>query len=302
MSLTRFESQDGIEIFIDTQTGEAATSVSGYARMGNKAKSTISDRINRSDHQLKSSEILTSKGLRTVRIINEDLIVEWLPKDNPQAATALLKLGVRAALHQMAGYKVTSEAVVEQQKEPSIVEQIEEEKTLILALNSVGNLDAGLVAGILGNSIKRRIPHLTSSVEDYKSVLGASNIQELGLSLTVSEIVKIYEEKTGRVVKGNGKNEKSMYKTKAKYFNKYMEQLGFQEESGKKSPRWKAVGVGKNHSTYSNNTAKHSDQTVQQLRWFESIVNEIINIESEQEIVTPFILGLTNVVAFPVQS
>ena len=52
-------------------------------RMGNKAKSTISDRINRSDHQLKSSEILTSKGLRTVRLINEDLIVEWLPKDNP---------------------------------------------------------------------------------------------------------------------------------------------------------------------------------------------------------------------------
>lgn len=111
-SIVRFDGDDGIEILIDTATGESFASVSGYARMSKKAASTISRRLKTValDDQ-KTAEILTASGLKTVALIGEKLICKWLPKDNPEAAESLLQLGVRIALHKMAGYQVVSTAV-----------------------------------------------------------------------------------------------------------------------------------------------------------------------------------------------
>lgn len=96
--------KDGLEILVDNTTGESFCSVSGYARMSGKAQSTISERLTHRKDEVKEAEILTTTGLKTHRLVSEDLIVEWLPKDNPEMATKLLKLGVRKFLHELAGY------------------------------------------------------------------------------------------------------------------------------------------------------------------------------------------------------
>ena len=107
LSLQRFEI-DGIELLIDTQTGESFASAKGYARMSGRDYDTIKKRCQRGGQV--NAEIPTEQGLKWGTLIPEDLICQWLPLDNPEMAAAMLKLGVRVFLHEMAGYKVTSEA------------------------------------------------------------------------------------------------------------------------------------------------------------------------------------------------
>jgi hypothetical protein len=102
-SLARFDN-DGIELIINTVTGESFASVSGYARLSGKAKSTISGRFGKVG--LSEAQIETTTG----RLIPEDLIIKWLPKDNPEMASQLMRLGVRVYLHKLAGFDVSTTA------------------------------------------------------------------------------------------------------------------------------------------------------------------------------------------------
>ena len=109
-SLQRFD-HDGIELIIDTQTGESFATVRGYARMSGKTHTTILRRLKLVDPDaLNHAQILTTTGLKTGALIPEDLICQWLPKDNPAMAFQVLKLGVRLFLHTIAGFQVKSEA------------------------------------------------------------------------------------------------------------------------------------------------------------------------------------------------
>lgn len=127
--------KDGIEIIVNSTTGESYSSISGYARMSGKAQSTISKRIGSHEQtKLLEAEIQTSKGLRTHRLLTEDLIAEWLPKDNPAMATKLIKLGVRGFLHQLAGFKVTSTAIETPSPKPMTQIQILASITAQMAL------------------------------------------------------------------------------------------------------------------------------------------------------------------------
>ena len=131
ISLQRFD-KDGIELIIDTQTGESFASISGYARMSGKAQSTISGRLaTHRNESLKTAEILTTTGLKTVRLISEDLICKWLPKDNPELASQVLKLGVRLFLHTLAGFCVKSEAIAEVRQLESQIVKLNEEKQIL---------------------------------------------------------------------------------------------------------------------------------------------------------------------------
>lgn len=71
---------DGIEIYVDNETGESFASVSGYARMAGKAPQRISDRLKTIRFsEPKTAEVLTRTGLKTIRLIDEDTIVlGWL--------------------------------------------------------------------------------------------------------------------------------------------------------------------------------------------------------------------------------
>lgn len=107
-NLQRYDN-NGIELIINTETGESFASVSGYARMSEKAKSTISRRLEGLHGKLRQeTQIETQTGSKTVALINEDLICEWIVDDNPNVAKQLLKAGVRVFLHRLAGYKLTT--------------------------------------------------------------------------------------------------------------------------------------------------------------------------------------------------
>lgn len=98
------------EILIDKNTGESYCSISGYSRLSDLDKSTISKRLSRGykgvdKSKLKFAEILTPGGLQAVSLITEDIITDWIIDDNPEVAKKLLKAGVRLFLQNVAGYK-----------------------------------------------------------------------------------------------------------------------------------------------------------------------------------------------------
>ena len=78
-NIVKYESNEGLEVYIDNQTGETFTSISGYARMGNKDRSTISRRYKGVASELqKTAEVPTAGGVQGVALICEELIVDWL--------------------------------------------------------------------------------------------------------------------------------------------------------------------------------------------------------------------------------
>ena len=69
-NLTRFD-KDGIELVIDTTTGESFATVSGYARMSGLTQQAISKRYKQTHNQdiAKTAKILTVTGIKTVKLI-----------------------------------------------------------------------------------------------------------------------------------------------------------------------------------------------------------------------------------------
>lgn len=160
--LQRFD-KDGIELIIDTRTGESFASIKGYARMSGKSHNAIIMRLNRLSKEdskgvtsespnhpqiqtgsglqggntkgglglLKQAQIQTEGGLQGVYLIPEDLICKWLPKDNPELASQVLKLGVRLFLHTLAGFRVKSEAIAEVRQLESQIVKLSEEKQIL---------------------------------------------------------------------------------------------------------------------------------------------------------------------------
>lgn len=114
ISLQRFD-QDGIELIINTETGESFASISGYARMSGKIPSTISRRLTMSGLRekglLNQSQIEIAGGLQCVELIPEDVICQWLIKDNHELALKVMQLGIRLFLHTIAGFQVKSDAI-----------------------------------------------------------------------------------------------------------------------------------------------------------------------------------------------
>lgn len=96
--------KDGIEVYVDNNTGETFASVNGYSRMSGVPEQTVRDRMAR-NYLTKTAEVPTAQGLRMARVITEDAIVEWLPDDNPTVARQMLRLGIRKYMHTIAGYK-----------------------------------------------------------------------------------------------------------------------------------------------------------------------------------------------------
>jgi len=168
-NLTRFD-KDGIEILIDTQTGESFASISGYARMANISKQAISKRCTVNQSVLKTAEIDTTSGIRTVNLITEDTICEWIIKDNPFMASQLLKLGVRMFLHQLAG--IEKESITHTPQLTTKATAIEWGKHCL----SLGIHNDGYIHELLKQltiqelSLVQNTKQLTSTVEPIKDV------------------------------------------------------------------------------------------------------------------------------------
>ena len=110
-SLQTFKTDDGLEVIINTKTGESFTSIRGYSRIGNITPAGIRKRLNKGGYQNRSeiAEVLTAGGIQGGYLITEDIIADWLPYDNPQMATAFMKLGIRMYMHTIAGFEPRQE-------------------------------------------------------------------------------------------------------------------------------------------------------------------------------------------------
>jgi hypothetical protein len=111
MSILPYKAQDGLEIFIDNTTGESFSSERGLARMCKKARTTVIYFLENTGRktQAKKAEIITDEGLRSGLLYDEDTIVAALSKFNPELLIDFSKMGVRKAMHTLAGYNPTTE-------------------------------------------------------------------------------------------------------------------------------------------------------------------------------------------------
>lgn len=117
--IKRYE-REGYEVYIDQKSGETFTSISGYARMGRRDKTTIRRRVQGGGgNPVKTVEVPTAGGLQGVTMVSEKQIAEWLPKDNPDLATKMLEQGIRMFNYKVVGYKPKIEKKVN--LEPAVV-------------------------------------------------------------------------------------------------------------------------------------------------------------------------------------
>jgi hypothetical protein len=99
---------NGLDLLIDKTTGECYASISAVARMCNRQIQTIANFIHGNlKHSQKMDLIeyqtLTSTGLKTVKLLSENQILEVALKYNPELTRTLMKAGLRVYLHQLAG-------------------------------------------------------------------------------------------------------------------------------------------------------------------------------------------------------
>jgi hypothetical protein len=104
-NLTRFEN-DGIEIFIDPE-GNSFASLNGVARIVGKPPKTIFQFKLLRNFVLQEAQVDTATGKKTVTLFNEDQILEVLEKYSSKRLKQFAKLGIKTALHQIAGYQRT---------------------------------------------------------------------------------------------------------------------------------------------------------------------------------------------------
>jgi hypothetical protein len=109
-TLVPFNNNEGLEIVIDTNTGESFASISAVARMTDKPSKTIHKYVTGglktvTQMTLKKAEINTTTGLKTVTLLNEDQILEVICKYNPSLLMKFARVTLRMYLHQEAGYK-----------------------------------------------------------------------------------------------------------------------------------------------------------------------------------------------------
>lgn len=126
-NLTRFD-RDGLELILNTKTGEAFASASAIARMVSTSEKIIDPKQITSYGEtlcrgLKidkpfESQIQTNGGVQGVKLYDEKAIREFAKKYNPDLLDKFAECGIRVYLHQLAGFEVTSSAIATKPVDP----------------------------------------------------------------------------------------------------------------------------------------------------------------------------------------
>lgn len=108
-NLQRYDN-NGLELVIDTQTGECFSSIRAMGRMVEVADTTISRYIKRTFgtaalNGLKMAEVPTATGVKTAALLDESQILEVIAKYKPKLIMTFAGCGLRIYLHGLAGYK-----------------------------------------------------------------------------------------------------------------------------------------------------------------------------------------------------
>jgi len=120
MAIVKFQTESGIGVYIDNETGEAFTTVSGYARMAGVSRGTVQYRLKGCQFsESKLAEIHTEGGLQGGQKVSVQFIAKYLPGDNSDLATEMLMFGATGYLYKIAGYRVKAEKVEQPSLPPS---------------------------------------------------------------------------------------------------------------------------------------------------------------------------------------
>lgn len=258
MNLTRFETNDGVELVIDTQTGEAFATQAGYVRMSGKSKSTVSDRVSKGVRlgDVKEDEIQTAGGLQGVRLIPADIVYDWLFEDNVALAKAMGKAGATVYMHQLAGFSVSSTATIAPEPQPKPVKVELTPAKLDLLRSAMSSVSVPLVDGFILNRVQYHYPELKADINAAHGLLAATNpIPEVLLTPTAiggrlgvsARVVNALLTENGYQVKNHGKS--------------------------KSEPAYLPTELGDRFSSNTLATGKGKDNTsYQHMKWQESIV------------------------------
>jgi hypothetical protein len=106
LNLTRFD-RDGLELFVDENTGRAYSSIRGTARMVGKHPQTITRWIGGAQIETLEAEVLTGGGLQGVTLLTSEQVFDVALKYCPDLAKKMGAAGANTFICGMAGYQVT---------------------------------------------------------------------------------------------------------------------------------------------------------------------------------------------------
>lgn len=182
-NLARFENE-GIELVIDTLTGEAFATQSGYARMSGLTVRGVGKRLEKlvNSDIIKTDEIDTGYGFKVVNLIPAKLVYRWLVKDNPELGLAMGEAGATVYLHQLAGYKISSSAIAP--TTPALPQtyiealkalvQAEEEKERLALENSLQSAQIDELEEDVD-----RLSEITDELFDYSSIIRIAKLNNV---------------------------------------------------------------------------------------------------------------------------
>ena len=183
------------------------------------------------------------------------------------AYKAFATTGIRIWMQHIKGWQQSKQEVVSQQ--PSV-------KDISEAISSVfclGTIDPNLVQGLIANEIGKAYPQLKMQMEAVKKLLPTPVEDEL---VTVTNLAKLYMEHGGKKLNQNNSSQSN-----AKLMNKILINKGVQFKNpnlnAKKNgqPLYLPTELGKQYSKVILQEANRSNKTIQQLRWFPSVLNLI---------------------------
>lgn len=263
-NLVRFE-KDGIEVYVDNTTGESFATVSGYSRISEKAKSTIQSRVDRMTegeriNSTKEAELFIGGGLQGVRLLTEQLICEWLPKDNPEMATKLMQLGVRVFLQTVAGYEVKTNAISKTSGDPKkdLLKSVLDDMWSDIA-ETFPEIDKRLIKGAKLNGYGRLFPELKGDVEEAKHLISATSVVE-SLPLSPTELGIKFAEESGLV------------KVSAQKVNLALVEMGLQVKTNNKLCTYELTEEGEKFGELQLETASGHNKTVYRIRWYDKVL------------------------------
>lgn len=156
---------------------------------------------------IKTAEMDTGYGEKLVALIPAKLIFAWLVDDNRDLSLKMGECGATVFIHQLAGFKVTSEAIATEPKLPPLPPAHIQVTQLIGALERVGiELDnprwsqglKDLTLDILGVS-QNRLPTADPNTPKWCGV--AERAEQLGYPVA---LVTKYRSQLGKWVKASG--------------------------------------------------------------------------------------------------
>lgn len=183
------------------------------------------------------------------------------------AYKAFATTGIRIWMQHIKGWQQSKQEVVSEQ--PSV-------KDISEAISSVfclGTIDPNLVQGLIANEIGKAYPQLKCQMEAVKQLLPTPVEDEL---VTVTNLAKLYMEDGGKKLNQNNSSQSN-----AKLMNKILINEGVQFKNpnlnAKKNgqPLYLPTELGKQYSKVILQEANRSNKTIQQLRWFPSVLNLI---------------------------